>query len=84
MLIPGENMWSRSARGGLYLFCLLYTFLGIAIVADVFMNAIEVVTSKTKTVSSRPYINCCALARNNATKVGRDRNEGDVLSELSQ
>jgi hypothetical protein len=51
MLIPGENMWSQSARGGLYLFCLLYVFLGVAIVADVFMNAIEVVTSATKTVS---------------------------------
>jgi solute carrier family 8 (sodium/calcium exchanger) len=52
MLIPGENMWSRSARGGLYLFCLLYVFLGVAIVADVFMNAIETVTSATKMVST--------------------------------
>mmetsp|Transcript_23235 Transcript_23235/g.32123 ORF Transcript_23235/g.32123 Transcript_23235/m.32123 type:complete len:754 (-) Transcript_23235:170-2431(-) len=47
ILIPGENMWSREARGFLYLFALLYFFLGIAIVADVFMNAIEVITSKT-------------------------------------
>jgi len=52
MLLPAENMWSRSARGGLYLFCLLYVFLGVAIVADVFMNAIETVTSATKMVST--------------------------------
>jgi len=51
MLLPAENMWSRSARGGLYLFCLLYVFLGVAIVADVFMNAIETVTSATKMVT---------------------------------
>jgi len=46
ILLPGENMWSREARGFLYLFALLYCFLGIAIVADVFMNAIETITSK--------------------------------------
>lgn len=50
ILLPGENLWSRSARGGLYLFALLYTFLGIAIVADIFMNAIEVITSEEKEV----------------------------------
>eukprot|EP00959_Pyramimonas_sp_CCMP1952_P431666 9040205-Pyramimonas_sp.AAC.2 len=46
VLIPGQNMWSQEARGALYLFALIYTFLGIAIAADVFMNAIEVITSK--------------------------------------
>jgi Ca2+/Na+ antiporter len=46
ILMPGENMWSRNFRGALYLFALLYCFLGIAIVADVFMNAIETITSK--------------------------------------
>jgi len=45
-LLPGENMWADTTRGGLYLFGLLYCFLGIAIVADVFMNAIETITSK--------------------------------------
>jgi hypothetical protein len=50
MLIPGENMWSRAARGGLYLFCLLFVFLGVAIVSDVFMNAIETITSAEKEV----------------------------------
>mmetsp|Transcript_39357 Transcript_39357/g.47705 ORF Transcript_39357/g.47705 Transcript_39357/m.47705 type:complete len:739 (+) Transcript_39357:244-2460(+) len=45
ILIPGENLWSRPARGALHLFALLYSFLGIAIVADCFMNAIETITS---------------------------------------
>mmetsp|Transcript_12315 Transcript_12315/g.40431 ORF Transcript_12315/g.40431 Transcript_12315/m.40431 type:complete len:752 (-) Transcript_12315:40-2295(-) len=46
LLLPGENLWPVAVRGGLYLFALLYCFLGIAIVADVFMSAIEVITSK--------------------------------------
>jgi len=46
VIMPGQNLWSQEARGALYLFALIYTFLGIAIVADVFMNAIEVITSK--------------------------------------
>lgn len=36
-----------------YLFLLLYLFLGIAIIADIFMCAIEKITSKTKVVSLR-------------------------------
>ena len=34
----------------MYFICLLYLFLGIAIIADMFMEAIEVITSQTKTV----------------------------------
>ena len=52
VIIPGQNLWSQEARGALYLFALVYTFLGIAIVADVFMNAVEVITSKEIEVSS--------------------------------
>jgi len=45
VLFPGENMWTQTSRAALYLLALLYCFLGIAIVADVFMNAIETITS---------------------------------------
>ena len=38
-------MWTQTSRAALYLLALLYCFLGIAIVADVFMNAIETITS---------------------------------------
>ena len=36
--------------GVFYFLILIYLFLGIAIVADIFMEAIEVITSKTRTV----------------------------------
>ena len=51
LLLAGSNLWSREGRIVLYLVALLYTFLGVAIVADVFMNAIEVITSKEKTIN---------------------------------
>jgi len=45
-----EQQWDTSLRIVLYLFGLLWFFLGVAIVADVFMAAIEEVTSKKKRV----------------------------------
>jgi len=45
-----EEAWSKEFRVFLYLFGLLYSFLGISIVADVFMCAIEKITSKTKQI----------------------------------
>lgn len=45
-----EHGWNPIVRALLYLFGLLYCFLGIAIVADVFMGAIETITSKTRKV----------------------------------
>ena len=36
-----------------YLGFLIYLFLGVAIVADLFMASIEVITSKTKTLTVR-------------------------------
>jgi len=47
ILFPGYDHWSQEARAFVFLFALLYSFLGVAIVADVFMGAIEVITSKT-------------------------------------
>jgi solute carrier family 8 (sodium/calcium exchanger) len=46
-----EQHWNPHLRAGLYLAGLLYTFLGVAIVADIFMAAIERVTSKTRPVT---------------------------------
>jgi hypothetical protein len=48
ILLPGENSWSRPLRGALYLLCMLYLFCGINVIADKFMNAIELITSKNK------------------------------------
>ena len=47
MLIPGTQLMSKSFLGMVYLFFLLYLFLGIAIIADLFMAAIETITSTT-------------------------------------
>lgn len=48
LLIPGENLWSTGLRGFLYTLAMFYLFLGIAIVADIFMGSIEVITSKKR------------------------------------
>ena len=50
MLLPAENLWSMGVRTVLYVLAMLYVFMGIAIASDVFMCAIEVITSKKKTV----------------------------------
>lgn len=51
ILIPGMQIgYSHNFLGFLYLIMLIYLFLGIAIIADIFMEAIEVITSKTKTI----------------------------------
>eukprot|EP00090_Calanus_glacialis_P017020 TRINITY_DN265_c0_g1_i1.p1 TRINITY_DN265_c0_g1~~TRINITY_DN265_c0_g1_i1.p1 ORF type:complete len:852 (+),score=219.25 TRINITY_DN265_c0_g1_i1:267-2822(+) len=45
-----EITWSKQFRAALYFIGLLYSFLGIGIVSDLFMSAIEKITSKTKQV----------------------------------
>lgn len=50
VLLPGFNFFSNELRIVIYFLFLCYLFLGIAIISDVFMSAIEVITSKEKTV----------------------------------
>ena len=50
--IINEYTWPDWLRGTLYLIGLLYCFLGVAIIADIFMGAIEKITSKTRKVSN--------------------------------
>ena len=45
-----EETWPKSFRVIVYLIALLYSFLGVSIVADIFMCAIEKITSKTKKI----------------------------------
>jgi len=49
--IPGEMMWGKTFHIIIYFFLMVFSFLGIAIIADVFMAAIEVITSKEKTLT---------------------------------
>ena len=48
--IINEKTWPDGLRGFLYLAGLLWCFLGVAIIADVFMCAIEKITSKTRVI----------------------------------
>jgi solute carrier family 8 (sodium/calcium exchanger) len=46
-----EETWPRELRAALYFFALIYSFLGVSIVADIFMCAIERITSTTKKIT---------------------------------
>lgn len=53
LILPliNEFTWSVEMRAFLYLLGLLYCFMGVAIIADIFMGAIEKITSTTRKVS---------------------------------
>ncbi|KFM69896.1 Sodium/calcium exchanger 3, partial [Stegodyphus mimosarum] len=52
LLLPliNEYTWSTGTRAFLYLLGLFYCFLGVAIIADIFMCSIEKITSKTRKI----------------------------------
>eukprot|EP00746_Dinoflagellata_sp_MGD_P074237 gnl/MRDRNA2_/MRDRNA2_30014_c0_seq1.p1 gnl/MRDRNA2_/MRDRNA2_30014_c0~~gnl/MRDRNA2_/MRDRNA2_30014_c0_seq1.p1 ORF type:complete len:831 (-),score=147.70 gnl/MRDRNA2_/MRDRNA2_30014_c0_seq1:33-2525(-) len=56
-LFSGEQEWDNSLRIVLYLFGLLWCFMGVGIIADVFMGAIEAITSKKKRVKVKGTTN---------------------------
>mmetsp|Transcript_23509 Transcript_23509/g.16688 ORF Transcript_23509/g.16688 Transcript_23509/m.16688 type:complete len:198 (+) Transcript_23509:272-865(+) len=49
--MPGISLCNEVFLGIAYILILCYVFLGIAIIADIFMEAIEVITSKTTQVT---------------------------------
>jgi len=50
MAVPGSSLLPNSLMGFMYFIFLLFLFLGISVVADIFMEAIEVITSSTRKV----------------------------------
>lgn len=52
LLLPilNESGWPTPFRAGMYMAGLIYCFLGISIVADVFMCSIEKITSRTRKI----------------------------------
>lgn len=48
---PTVNLWGTGTKAILYLLALMWVFLGVAIVADVFMSSIEVITSEEVAVT---------------------------------
>ena len=51
VLIPGMELLNYGVLAIAYLFALIYLFLGVAIISDIFMEAIEVITSQTRKVT---------------------------------
>ena len=51
IVVPGTSLMNDVFMGIVYVLVLFWFFLGIAIVADIFMEAIEVITSKTDLVT---------------------------------
>jgi hypothetical protein len=47
LLLPGMATLGRGFLAICYGLCLVYLFLGISIVSEIFMESIEVITSKT-------------------------------------
>ena len=52
LLLPfvSEYTWDKGARAFIYILGLLYCFMGVSIIADVFMRSIEMITSKSSVV----------------------------------
>ena len=51
VVVPGLPLVSKAILTIGYLLCLVYLFLGISIISDIFMGAIEEITSQTRTVT---------------------------------
>lgn len=51
ILIPGTSLLHKDLLGFAYFMFMLYLFLGISVIADIFMEAIEVITSSVKDVT---------------------------------
>jgi hypothetical protein len=48
--VPGTSLMGNNTLGVFYMIFLFWLFLGISVIADIFMEAIEVITSTTKDV----------------------------------
>lgn len=48
--VPGTSLMNHTTIGVFYMIFLIWLFLGISVIADIFMEAIEVITSVTKEV----------------------------------
>lgn len=48
--IIDESGWNPVVRGALYFTALLYSFIGVSVVTDIFMGAVVNITSKTRKV----------------------------------
>ena len=49
LMVPGANLWNQDLAAALYFFGMVFVFMGVSIIADIFMAAVEVITAKEKT-----------------------------------
>jgi solute carrier family 8 (sodium/calcium exchanger) len=49
-MIPGSYMVNDNVMIVFVLLCLIFLFMGIGIISDIFMEAIEQITAQTKTI----------------------------------
>lgn len=49
-IVPGSSLMNPTVLAIAYLIAMGYCFLGIAIISDIFMEAIENITAQTKTI----------------------------------
>jgi solute carrier family 8 (sodium/calcium exchanger) len=50
IIIPGTSLMNKGLTGFIYLMWLLWLFVGISIVSDIFMESIEAITSQTQII----------------------------------
>lgn len=48
--ILNEDGWNPIVRGILYFVALMYSFIGVSVVTDIFMGSVVVITSQTRKV----------------------------------
>lgn len=73
--IVDERLWNLTFRKIFYLVLMLYFFLGVSIVTDKFMSAIEMITSKTRKIY---------LAKSKNKKNGSYNSVGGVVAGLKE
>lgn len=50
-----ESGWNPAIRGTVYFVALLYAFVGVSVVTDIFMGAVVTITGQTKRVYLAKY-----------------------------
>ena len=68
-LSDGENSWGETPRAFLYGFLLLWFFVGVAIISDVFMVAIEEITSKKSAYLLKYFPYKCILCKRHSSHI---------------
>ena len=53
ILVPGFSLGNKGFLAVLYIIAIIYIFVGVSIISDIFMDSITVITAATKTIKTR-------------------------------